>query len=426
LQNAPPRPSFALTLGVSGHRLHRDPKPGEPPSPPLNVEKVRAGIDDFLATLLGEVKELSGAARQWFDPAPPVVALVSSLAEGSDRIAARAALAKGIPLDAVLPCARASYEATFADDASRADFADLLGKARARLILPLPAAPDAEHEDKLAQAYESAGLTMLAQADILIAVWDGESARGRGGTGEIADEAARQGAPIVVINPVDGAARLLWSGGGPFALPARRARDLPSVPVDKQALRAIIRALVLPPDSEHERAGLAMFLSTRAPAVAPKPADPKLASPTASSAANGQATKRFVEAFNAAGAIAERNARAFRRAFFRNFIIGALATVFIGGSIVRESWHQWFVLVELALTFWVLAATYWAIRQRWHRRWFEAREVAERFARRRDLLDARGMAAQSDARSGLVDGMVRAGHLARAAAVLGRSCRPLG
>ena len=383
MRNAPPRPSFALTLGVSGHRLRRDPNPDEPQSEnaPLNVEKVSASVDDFLTTLLSVANEQSGAASRWFDPAPPVVALVSSLAEGSDRIAAKAALAHDMPLDVVLPCARAAYEATFADDASRADFADLLGKARARLLLPLPGAPDARREDRMAQAYEAAGLTMLAQADILIAVWDGEFARGRGGTGEIVDEAARQGAPIVVIDPADGAARLLWSGPGPFALPARRARDLPSAPVDKQTLRAIIRGLVLPPDSEHERAGLAMFFATQVPAARElglRRADPKRSSPTLAAPANGGATKRFVEAFDAAGAIAERNARAFRRAFFRNFIIGALATAFIAASIVRQSWHPWFVFAELALTLWVLAATYWAIRQQWHRRWFEAREVAER------------------------------------------------
>jgi hypothetical protein len=374
MHHSSPRPPFALTLGVTGHRPHRDPEPGDAASqtPPLHEDKVQAGIDGVLATLMAAVEELSGAAKQWFDPAPPVVALVSSLAEGSDRIAAKAALAHGMPLDVVLPCARAIYEQSFAADASRAEFAALLDKARACLTLPMTAPPD------LARAYESAGLTMLAQADILLAVWDGEPAKGRGGTGEIVDEAARQGTPIVALNPVDGEARLLWSGGGPFALPVRRARDLPTTPVDREALAAIVRLLVLPPESKHERAGLNMFLSTRVPAVGrarPIATDPALG---AASASNRLAATRLAEVFVAAGAIAEKNARAFRRAFFRNFTIGAVAALFIAASIVRDALHPWFVAVELALALWVVVSTFRAIRQQWHRRWFEAREVAER------------------------------------------------
>jgi hypothetical protein len=380
MQQSPPRPLFALTLGVTGHR-GRDANPavaGPGQGVILNEDKVRAAIDAFLATLLQAVADLSGEAKPWFDPSPPVVALVSSLAEGADRIAARAALARAMPLDVVLPCARSNYEQTFADDAARADFAALFERARARLILPLPAAPGASHDEQLARAYEAAGLTMLAQADILIAVWDGEPAKGRGGTAEIVDEAARQGAPIVVVDPRDGATRLLWSGGGPLALPARRARDLTPAPADRDALRAIARALVLPPHSAHERAGLAMYLATRAPAAGKDWPAAERPTPGAASPSNRLAATRLYAAFATAGAIAQENARAFRLAFFRNFIIGAVAAAFIAASLVRDALHPWFVAVELALALWVVGSTFRALRQQWHRRWFEAREVAER------------------------------------------------
>ncbi len=164
MQHSPPRPPFALTLGVTGHRPQRDPEPCQGPNqnPPLQEDKVQAGIDGFLATLTGAVEELSGAAKQWFDPAPPVVALVSSLAEGSDRIAAKAALAHGMPLDVVLPCARATYEQTFADDASGAEFATLLNKARACLTLPFTVAAGVRPD--LSQAYESAGPTFSSRS----------------------------------------------------------------------------------------------------------------------------------------------------------------------------------------------------------------------------------------------------------------------
>jgi hypothetical protein len=387
MKQLPPRPSFALTLGVSGHRPSRDPKPGAGEAssgPQLRADKVREAIDDFLANLKEAVDDLSQAANEWFDSAPPVIAMVSSLAEGSDRIAAEAALAIGLPLDVVLPCARAAYEQTFVDDSSRAEFETLLDKARARLILPLDDEPDAAREAQLAHAYESAGLTMLAQADILIAVWDGEPARGRGGTGDIVDDAARQGTPVVVIDPSEGTTRLLWPGAGPFALPARRARDLPVAAVDKDALTQIIRGLVLPPQSEHERAGLEMFLTTRAEmgdADGPTRSavlDIMRATPGAASDSNRNAALRLFEGFTAAEQVAQHNARAFRAAFVCNFVIGAVAAGFISLSILLNDWHHWFVGAELLLVLGVASSTFWAVHKKWHRRWFEAREVAER------------------------------------------------
>jgi hypothetical protein len=387
MKQLPPRPSFALTLGVSGHRPNRDPKPGageESSGPKFNADKVRAAIDNFLKTLKAAVGDLDEAANEWFDSAPPVLAMVSSLAEGSDRIAAEAALANGLPLDVVLPCARDVYEQTFTDDSSRAEFETLLDKARARLILPLPGEPGADREAQLAQAYESAGLTMLAQADILIAVWDGEPARGRGGTGDIVDDAARQGTPVVVIDPSQGTTRLLWPGAGPFALPARRARDLPATTVDRDALAQIIRGLVLPPESEHERAGLEMFLATRAEmdgAQGPTRSaalEVMRARPSAALDSNRNAATRLFEGFAAAEQVAQHNARAFRTAFVCNFCIGALAAGLISLSIILNNWHHWFVGAELVFVLGVAFSTFWAVHKKWHRRWFEAREVAER------------------------------------------------
>ena len=41
------------------------------------------------------------------------------------------------------------------------------------------------------KSYELCGLTVLAQCDMLIAVWDGKRGRLLGGTGGLVDEAAR-------------------------------------------------------------------------------------------------------------------------------------------------------------------------------------------------------------------------------------------
>ena len=41
---------------------------------------------------------------------------------------------------------------------------------------------------------------MLAQSDVLIAIWDGEDAKGKGGTGQIVKEALINEIPVVWIN----------------------------------------------------------------------------------------------------------------------------------------------------------------------------------------------------------------------------------
>jgi hypothetical protein len=240
-------PSIMLTLGVTGHRPHRDPKSGDDgrsQGRELREDNVRKGIDRFLDLLQHAVVDLQRAANQGLDSARPVIAIVSSLAEGSDRIAAKAALARGMPLDVVLPCPRETYEGTFGDNASRAEFSTLIGQARACVIQPLAAEVRVPSKNDLAAAYESAGLTLLARSDILLAVWDGETARGRGGTGDIVNQAGRQGMPIVIIDPVDGAAGLLWRGGGSFVPPKTNARDLPVAAVGGNVLVEVVRGLI--------------------------------------------------------------------------------------------------------------------------------------------------------------------------------------
>ena len=49
----------------------------------------------------------------------------------------------------------------------------------------------------VANARLTVGLTVLSQADILLAVWDGKLPRGRGGTAEMVAEAARAGGAVI-------------------------------------------------------------------------------------------------------------------------------------------------------------------------------------------------------------------------------------
>ena len=52
----------------------------------------------------------------------------------------------------------------------------------------------------------AASQSMLDLVDTLIAVWDGQPARGYGGTADVVNEARRRGTPVLIVWP-DGASR---------------------------------------------------------------------------------------------------------------------------------------------------------------------------------------------------------------------------
>jgi hypothetical protein len=174
-----PQPSSpSLRIGVSGHRV--------PPKLPASSEApLRAHIDRILAAIAAAARKADAVTE---------LVVVSSLAEGSDRIVAEAGLAAGFVLQAVLPLKRAEYVLDFESKASHAEFEQLL--ARACDVIELDGGAD-----ERPRAYEAAGLFMLANIDVLIAIWDGEVAAGIGGTAQIVERAVADGIVVVWIEP---------------------------------------------------------------------------------------------------------------------------------------------------------------------------------------------------------------------------------
>src|SRR5690348_315713 len=154
-------------------------------------------------------RELHQRNRDCFASDAVVLRFVSALADGTDQIGAELALELGWELHAVLPFERGYYRTTLVDDAARNHF-DMLLK-RASRVLELPG-----HHDDVTEGYAMAGRATVAQSDLLIAVWDGEKARGRGGTAEVVALAIAHGTPIAHFSPVeDCPARLLWAAFDP-------------------------------------------------------------------------------------------------------------------------------------------------------------------------------------------------------------------
>jgi hypothetical protein len=184
--------SPSLRVGVSGHRL--------PPKLPEESEApLRALIDRILAAIVDTARKANTASA---------LVIISSLAEGSDRIVAAAGLAAGFALQVVLPFERAEYARDFETQTSRTEFEQLL--ARACDVFELGGVAG-----ERPRAYEAAGLFMLANIDVLIAIWDGKVAAGVGGTAQIVERAIADGIAVVWIEPTHpNAIRMTWPGAG--------------------------------------------------------------------------------------------------------------------------------------------------------------------------------------------------------------------
>jgi hypothetical protein len=124
----------------------------------------------------------------------PLVGL-SCLADGADQIFARAVLDLGGALEVVVPAHR--YRDSLPAGA-RVGYDELI--ARAREVHRL------DRIESTSDAHMDASLEMLKRADRLIAVWDGQPARGYGGTADVVAAARELGIPVTVIWP-DGVVR---------------------------------------------------------------------------------------------------------------------------------------------------------------------------------------------------------------------------
>ena len=154
-------------VGVTGHRILTD------------LDRLRDGIDEAL-------KQIEKAFRA------EGLTLYSSLAEGADQLVAQAVLGRPSGrLVAVLPLPEIEYIQDFREEAGVAEFARLLHHADKAL----EHFPDPDHD----QAYQEAGLLILKECDVMLALWDGQDAQGMGGTGGIVTACRALGKPLIIV-----------------------------------------------------------------------------------------------------------------------------------------------------------------------------------------------------------------------------------
>jgi hypothetical protein len=156
-----------VAIGVTGHRFLDE------------VERIAAGVDEALDRI-----------EETFPDQPLTV--ISPLAEGADRLVVTGVLTRSeVRLVVPLPLPQSDFMADFESPESKEEFLSLLAQAdEVTTLRPAPARD---------QAYEAAGRYMLDHCDVLIAIWDGQRAQSKGGTGDIVAQARERGLPLAWI-----------------------------------------------------------------------------------------------------------------------------------------------------------------------------------------------------------------------------------
>ena len=152
-----------MKIGFSGHQYR----------PNLDVEWIRAVIDEALSKTRSEIEGFC------------------SLAAGCDQIFAKCVLDRGGKLTVVVP--RDDYESFFLDANDVSLYRDLRRTAARCIELHDQADPQT--------SFLSAGHYIVDAVEAFIVVWDGEPAKGHGGTADIVKFADERNRPLLHINP---------------------------------------------------------------------------------------------------------------------------------------------------------------------------------------------------------------------------------
>ena len=192
------RPSLTFTVGVVGHRELRG-------ADRAAVSAEAARLFSLIASAVQAFQtEDAASGASAYAAKAPVLRCLSGLAEGADCLLAEAALQSSWSLVAILPFAGEEFAKDFSDE-GRNVYRSLLPRAASVCELSGDLARGAE-------TYVEAGDFVVEHADLIVALWDGQPARGPGGTADVVARALRAGKPLLVMPPADPAA-LRWLGG---------------------------------------------------------------------------------------------------------------------------------------------------------------------------------------------------------------------
>lgn len=159
-----------LRIGVSGHQ--------------------QIGDETTIRFVSQQLRELLARNQQQAHEQEQDIVAYSALALGTDQLFVNIAFELGVPVEAVIPCNR--YEEQFDFVQARNEYYQML--ARSQQVYQLT------FHDCTEDAYLAAGHWIVDNSDLLILVWDGYPAEGKGGTADVASYVRSLRRPFIHIN----------------------------------------------------------------------------------------------------------------------------------------------------------------------------------------------------------------------------------
>ncbi|SHM77102.1 hypothetical protein [Mucilaginibacter sp. OK098] len=153
-----------MTIGITGHQKLPD----------------GSGLEWLRGGLISGIKDFKS-----------IIYAYSSLAVGADQLFAKTVLQMSIDLIAVIPCLH--YEKTF-KGADQNSYFEMLSKCKTIETL--------DFSEPSEVAFFSAGKQVVVKSDVLFAIWDGNQAKGLGGTGDVVQYALSLKKTVVHLNPI--------------------------------------------------------------------------------------------------------------------------------------------------------------------------------------------------------------------------------
>lgn len=399
-----PLPRLVVRVGLTGHRPNR-----------LNLPATLVGerIGTVLDLVSNAARRIETLQQGLYEASPPVLRLTTGLARGTDEIGATAAVERDWELQSVIAFDRRTFaDLAVADcndteaDAYRTRYARLLERSASVLELL-----GKENGGLRRDAHELVGNLVLEQSDVLIGVWDGQPARGLGGTAHLMRLALQLGLPVVWIHATD--------ADCPVTV---RFPDWPGEHGLETLADWLIASLVLDPDAVNaptsggdglrrwrdfvaendQRTGrfvpLFQYLLMLGGKKRPKWRLPAMDSERnwrdnwqafrdAVATVDERIAVRIEEAlqrpFHRADHLAEVYGRAYRGAYVSIYLLAAFATAIGLFGLFFHAIKPILVGVELAMIIGMVGVTLTGRHHRWHERWLEYRAIAEQLRQAR-------------------------------------------
>jgi SMODS and SLOG-associating 2TM effector domain 1 len=139
----------------------------------------------------GAARAIRGALESLRTEVPGEWIALSSIARGGDQLFVQQARSMGLSWHAILPLSHAEFAADFTP-AEWTEAEKTLATADHLKVIN----QNGDRKD----SYLDCGIETVIGSDVLIAFWDGDSARGKGGTADVVEYAKSTGKPVIIID----------------------------------------------------------------------------------------------------------------------------------------------------------------------------------------------------------------------------------